>query len=749
MRIWALALGGCALACILFAGCGQVTSPVDSEGMARLVRHVEFLSSKIGPRPAGTAADRAARDYIVREMEGSGLEVRQEEFRRVPLTAGTQVTLSSGNVIGTLKGDSGGAILLGAHHDSRDRSCPGASDDASGVAVVLEAARILASRPRRHTLIFASFGGEETFGFPGSRVFVRNWKGDPIRLAVTLDFVGSGRLFVAPFPTPPGLWANRLLRRAEREARTGRVTFDPWLAIVPRLLPVGFGADHESFLESGVPALNLSCEFPGWSYHTAEDRPERVDPGTLLAARNLAVGILSDADGRESFAAESDRAYLPLTVFGFPLFLRGAALWALGGMVGLLGLVSVVLLRREGASWSAAREGIRSVLVSLLLTALAVSGPFVVEKAFQRARRLQNPGWAHPVLFLTVAVLAGAFTLWLAFRLARFLRPSNLSGAYLLPAILLEGAMAGACLARGLPDLAFPFLAGTGAMLLAAWSRYATRRLAWGFLGIAALLPFLSPSTYRLFLELSGVTVPPFALELAAGILFLPWFLFFQHLACLPEALYARPGGLLFRPLAGLGLALAALGGAGVAALRPSYDAGHRVLVSVREEIDLQRHRAEAAFSSLETLGRVRLNGLGDRSLPGREEAQVRVPFPPLDLPGLRLEPEEAPGNGEILVRVRGTPPGDPRRVALRFGSGKRVEVEREGRWESAEECREILFPAGGSLDEVVHLRWDRREPLLLAGDISYDSDFLNLRPEAPFTTFRFETRVHFERRFP
>ena len=46
--------------------------------------------------------------------------------------------------------------------------------------------------------------------------------------------IGSGRLFVAPFPAPPSLWANRMLASAEARAHTGRVSFDPWLAIVPR-----------------------------------------------------------------------------------------------------------------------------------------------------------------------------------------------------------------------------------------------------------------------------------------------------------------------------------------------------------------------------------------------------------------------------------------------------------------------------------------------------------------------------------
>src|SRR5206468_481789 len=108
---------------------------------------------------------------------------RKEDVGLVRISPTTDVGVHSSNVVGVLDGSERGAILLGAHHDSRHGACPGASDDASGVAVVLEAARILAKIPHRHTLIFASFAGEETLGLPGSKEFLQNWKGDPIRLA--------------------------------------------------------------------------------------------------------------------------------------------------------------------------------------------------------------------------------------------------------------------------------------------------------------------------------------------------------------------------------------------------------------------------------------------------------------------------------------------------------------------------------------------------------------------------------------
>jgi Peptidase family M28 len=730
---------------MMAASCGGRKGK-DREGLARLRRHVSALATEIGPRPVGTSGDRKAQEYVRRQMAAAGLQVREQVFDRVAVSPQAEVRAESANVVGTLTGRGEGAILVGSHHDSRNAQCPGASDDASGVAVMLEAARILAGRPHRKTLIFASFGGEETFGLPGSRAFVKSWTGPPIRLAITLDFVGSGRIFVAPFPSPPALWANRMLARAERRALTDRVSFDPWLVIVPKLIPIHFSADHVSFLEAGVPALNLSCQFPAWTYHTPQDREARIEWSSVLAARDLVVRMVEDADAREPAVSGASRGYVPLVFFGVPLFIEDPVLILVPVLTALLGLATLGRFRRDLATLRGLAESLRGVIVALPLVAVAVSGPFISTGILGRISGARHPGFTHPGASLAGALLAAAFSLWLSLFLARFLRPGNSPGAYLAPAVVLEGGLGAVCLALGRADVAFPFAIGAGAMLLAAWSRHAARRLALGLLGMVPLVPFLSPTTYRMFLELSGVTVPAHALEIAAGILFLPWFLFLQHLTCLPESLYARPGGHFFRPVTGLILALLAVGGTWAGAMRPPYDSSHQVLVSVKEEIELARRRAHVSLSSLESLRPIRLGSPASKLFPDALEADLRVPFPSLDLPGLDLA-AESDGEGGIWIRIRGEPPGEPRWIGLRFGGGRGLEVERDGSWNRVGQYRIVIFPHDGLSEQLLHLRKAGSDQLTVEGTISYDSDLLNLRPQGPFRTFRIECRVHFQKK--
>ncbi len=240
--------------------------------------------------------------------------------------------------------------------------------------------------------------------------------------------------------------------------------------------------------------------------------------------------------------------------------------------------------------------------------------------------------------------------------------------------------------------------------------------------------------------------MPRFSLELAALALFFPWFLFLQHLACTPEALYARPGGPLFRPASGLSLLLLAISALSVNALRPSYDERHRALVVVTESIDLQRKRAEASFSSLETLRPVRLSGLGDRALSDALEERIEVSFPSLDLPGLNVD-VETPDDEEIVVRIHGQPPGAPRRISLKFRSGEKLQVAGEEGWRRVEEYRRIVFPAGEQMDELFRFRRDGTEPLVLEAGLSYESDILGLEPVGSFRTFRIASRVRFVKR--
>ena len=191
---------------------------------------------------------------------------------------------SGTNVVAELPGSrpDAGTVVFGAHLDSVSAG-PGANDDGSGSAVVLELARELAERnpsERPLNLRFALWGAEE-LGLYGSRYYVQNLS-DAERHAVlaniNLDMVGVGQSW--QFGGTDDLVqvalgaANDLGQRA-----------------VPLRGPLSGASDHASFLDAGIPAVFLyRVQDP--NYHTAGDVADLVDPDALTQAGIIAEKVL-------------------------------------------------------------------------------------------------------------------------------------------------------------------------------------------------------------------------------------------------------------------------------------------------------------------------------------------------------------------------------------------------------------------------------------------------------------------------
>jgi len=164
------------------------------------------LFSEVG-QPNGRGVF-AARDWLagrfgdIAKSSDGRMSVRLESYL-LPRTDRTprDVTLSS--VIATLRGDDPkrGTIVISSHYDSRNSDgndakldAPGADDDGSGVAALLEAARILARTHFPATIVFACFDGEEQ-GLLGSDLFAKALKSRGVVVEADLndDIIGASR----------------------------------------------------------------------------------------------------------------------------------------------------------------------------------------------------------------------------------------------------------------------------------------------------------------------------------------------------------------------------------------------------------------------------------------------------------------------------------------------------------------------------------------------------------------------------
>jgi membrane-associated protease RseP (regulator of RpoE activity) len=169
---------------------------------------------------------------------------------------------------------------------------PGADDNASGTAAMLEVARAFASEPHpRRTLLFAAFSGEE-LGVLGSAFLVKNPPAacpvEKMQLMVNLDMVGrpqQGKMYVHGVDTAKGL-RDTLREEADR---------DPPIALRVEVGGEGFGSsDSTSFYAKGVPVLFL---FNGAhaDYHRPSDSADKIDAHGLAEASRLAWRAARDA----------------------------------------------------------------------------------------------------------------------------------------------------------------------------------------------------------------------------------------------------------------------------------------------------------------------------------------------------------------------------------------------------------------------------------------------------------------------
>ena len=219
-------------------------------------------------------------------------------------------TITAHNVVLVIRGSdpAAGAVIVGAHYDTRstdpaaaDTLQPGADDNASGVAAVLEVTRLMAGRTPRTPVICVLFAAEEQGRF-GSRAFVRDVieaQGMTVQAMLNLDVVGSptgpdgvSQMGVRVYSAPPDGSPSRQLARQIAQITADHV---PGLVVDVRdtLDRPGRWGDHQSFSDAGFAAVRLIEPFDDPNrVHNLNDTPDHVDPVYLRAVTQVVLAAV-------------------------------------------------------------------------------------------------------------------------------------------------------------------------------------------------------------------------------------------------------------------------------------------------------------------------------------------------------------------------------------------------------------------------------------------------------------------------
>lgn len=251
----------------------------------------------------------AARLFIFNELArvGSGrLQVQFDNFA-LPLSG---IQTQQQNVVAILPGTSphAGVVVLSAHYDSRtfdpndgESVAPGANDNASGVAVLIETARLLSSQTWNQTIVFVAFAAEEQ-GRHGSRYFVsdRLLAGWTIDAVFNNDIVGGRpgipqaiRVFA------PGPDNSEPLQLARYMNLISGIYLPTFLVDLQQTIDrEGRYSDHISFLDAGVPALRLTESQEDFnSQHSSFDTSEKLDYNYLMQVTQLNLVTVANIIG--------------------------------------------------------------------------------------------------------------------------------------------------------------------------------------------------------------------------------------------------------------------------------------------------------------------------------------------------------------------------------------------------------------------------------------------------------------------
>lgn len=232
------------------------------------MRHVRKLASEIGVRVRATNNERKGARYFAARMSDLGYTVNVQRFS---VDGGT-----SRNVVAAYPGARKYPMVIGGHMDSVPES-PGANDNASGIAVLLEVARLFAGTPQARWVRFVAFGSEE-YGedgrhHVGSAVYVRRLgREGRARLAgmLSVDMVADGRPLIIGHSGISEPVVARSINRKVREA-----------GIATRWDVSCDCSDNGPFEHAGIPAAFMwSGDEP--DYHSSTDTVPNMEPDDLV-----------------------------------------------------------------------------------------------------------------------------------------------------------------------------------------------------------------------------------------------------------------------------------------------------------------------------------------------------------------------------------------------------------------------------------------------------------------------------------
>ena len=466
VAVWALAKYGQAMPRVV-PGDAPLTEFSAMRADATLAR----LLGPEKPHPASTDENAAVRERIFKEFEKMGVPAMHDTAMGCNAGKGFAVISCAtvSNIFAAVRGGKGKAIILLAHYDSVPAG-PGAADDESGVATVLETARALRARGGK-TLhpVFAVLTDGEEYGLLGAAAFLD----DPVlkgRVGAVINVEARGNRGASRlFQTSPG--DEKLIDLYAASVPTYATS--SLYAEIYKYMPND--TDLTLFIRDGFPSFNFAFADNVAHYHTPLDLRRNLSLATLQQHGDNMLGVAS-ALMQTPYADLKGPDAVYVDVLGRWL-LHIPESWALPGAIALLILLAGAVAVSHGPKIER-REWLRAAAIFPALLIGAAACGWVLSEIAKLVSGQPDPSYAHPIALRTALTLGVAAVTIAVSRLAGLRAAAG--------AVWLWLAVLGVAVALFVPGFSPYFLVPAA---FAAVLMLATARLGWGSaVGRAALI---------------------------------------------------------------------------------------------------------------------------------------------------------------------------------------------------------------------------------------------------------------------
>ncbi len=592
----------------------------------RAYEHLRYIAETIGPRPLGSPQEKAALDYFAERLAEYGCEVEWQSVTGGSGEVGKNaLNTASFNVFGRLPGMEKREIVIGAHIDSSSPEIPGANDDGSGVATILELARVLSREKRTATLVFVAFCGEES-GLIGSKSFVEQYPLENVALMLQLDMVSDDSPLMLWIDTPKTqtpAWLVEASIDAFHSLGYRNIDYPTFFQSLNNAFG-GAGSDHEPFMKKGIPAIAFVSDvtFP---IHTPNDSLEYFEPPGLERSGRLMLELVRKFDQGQPL--QKTGHYMLVLVRGKALFipLPGLRVFVVLSLLIALGVnLSLYRTRMLGVNWAEEKRIKKSWPKLLIINLIIIVTMLCSLWIMQLISGQRTPWYAHPGPYVPYVFLFFILGVWLGLQLTRkwrlrrnpffyFIRASLYLTAFAVLAWLFSGPRLALYPAAGVLFISLACLVPWGwlkglfwilapywifrMLVLPEYYEFTFRMLAMGFVNLKSFL--LTLLFWTVFVLIFVLWTMPFLLGFAAA-----------YRSSSGDLLAMK----LFRkPLALLPIGILIIGGAFYLKTFPTYDGPWEQEVTITQSRDAE-NRTAIEFTSSGYLRGIRAH------IDGREE---------------------------------------------------------------------------------------------------------------------------------